>query len=152
METGDKAKDFTLPDQDGKKHSLSDYKGKWVLLYFYPKDNTPGCTKEACAIRDAFPDFKKHNAVVLGVSADSTESHKRFSEKHELPFMLLSDPDKKVIKAYGAWREKLTFGKKYFGIKRMSFLIDPQQKIAKVYKTVKPIEHAEQVLKDIQGF
>ncbi|PCI21308.1 thioredoxin-dependent thiol peroxidase [Candidatus Wolfebacteria bacterium] len=151
MKTGDKTKNFTLPDQNGDEHTLSDYRGKWVLLYFYPKDDTPGCTKEACTIRDHFSEFKKANLVVLGVSVDSVESHKKFEEKYGLPFTLLADEKKEVVKKYDVWREKLMFGKKYLGVKRMSFLIDPDQRIAKIYKSVKPSEHAEQILNDLKN-
>jgi len=145
-----KAPAFILPDQDGKKHKLSDYLGKWVLLYFYPKDNTPGCTREACAIRDAWGLYKKEGAVVLGVSKDSLESHVRFREKHDLPFTLLSDQDHKMMEKYNAWGEKKFMGKTYQGIHRISYLIDPKGKIAKTYPKVKPPIHAEEVLSDIK--
>ncbi len=143
------APDFTLPDQDGKQHSLSDYKGKWVLVYFYPKDDTPGCTKEACTIRDNWSEFEENNIIVLGISKDSVASHTKFAQKYELPFTILSDEDKEVIQMYGVWTEKSMFGKKYMGVKRSSFLINPEGKIAKIYKTVKPAEHAGQVIQDI---
>ncbi len=147
---GSKAPVFSLSDQDGKVHGLKDYRGKWVLLYFYPKDNTSGCTKEACAIRDEFPRFGKLDAVVLGVSKDSIESHRRFADKHGLPFTLLSDADTKVQKAYGAWRKKKMAGREYMGTYRMSVLIDPRGRIAKVYEKVKPAEHAAEVLEDLK--
>ena len=143
------APDFSLPDEDGKMHKLSDYKGKWVLLYFYPKDDTPGCTVEACMIRDQFQDFKKIKAVVLGVSKDSVASHRKFVDAYKLPFTLLSDEDKKVIKKYGVWGEKNMMGRKYMGVKRTSFLIGSDGKIKKVYQNVKPPIHASEVLKDI---
>jgi peroxiredoxin Q/BCP len=146
-----KAPDFNLPDQDGKLHKLSDYKGKWVLLYFYPKDNTPGCTKEACGIRDEFKNFKNLNIVVLGVSADSSESHKKFAQKYKLPFTLLSDESKKVLKKYGVWGKKKFMGKEYEGILRTSFLINPDGKIVKIYEQVKPDIHAKEVLKDFKN-
>lgn len=149
LQINDRAPAFTLPDQNNKKHKLSDYQGQWVLLYFYPKDNTPGCTKEACAVRDNYFDFKKIKAVVLGVSADSAASHKKFETDHSLPFPLLSDSGRKVLEKYGVWQLKINFGKKYYGIKRMSFLINPQGKIVKIYKAVKPAEHAVQVLNDM---
>ena len=149
LEVGDTAPDFTLPDQDGEKQKLHKYKGKWVFLYFYPRDFTPGCTKEACEIRDNFDQFKKHGVVVLGVSTDSVDSHKKFEQKHRLPFTLLSDKDKKVVRKYGVWVKKSMFGKTYEGVKRTSFLIDPRGKIAKIYKNVKPESHAPQVLNDI---
>ena len=144
------APNFKLPDQTGNFHQLADYKGKWLLLYFYPRDNTPGCTKEACALRDSFMDFKKNQAVVLGVSADSIESHNKFSDKHQLSFPILADVDKDVIKAYGAWGEKKFMGQSFMGIKRISFLIDPKGKIVKIYEKVKPAEHALEVLTDIK--
>ncbi|OHA70948.1 MAG: hypothetical protein A3H01_00900 [Candidatus Wildermuthbacteria bacterium RIFCSPLOWO2_12_FULL_40_9] len=142
--------DFILPDQDGKEHRLSDYKGRWVLVYFYPKDDTPGCTKEACQIRDNFEDFKKSKIKVFGISADSIQSHKKFAEKYNLPFSVLADSDKKVIKLFGVWGKKKFLGKEYMGIKRTSFLINPEGKIAKIYENVKPDIHAKEVLDDIK--
>lgn len=150
LEIGQKAPEFTLSDQDGKNHNLSDYNGKWVVIYFYPKDMTPGCTKEACAMRDAEPDFSKLEAIVFGVSKDSESSHKKFEEKHNLNFSLLADPEMEMIKAYEALGEKSMFGKKYMGILRISYLIDPEGNIAKVYKKVKPAEHAKEIVKDIE--
>lgn len=147
---GNTAPDFRLPDQDGAVHSLKDERGRWVLLYFYPKDMTPGCTKEACAVRDTFPSFEKLNAVVWGVSADSVESHKKFAESYNLRFPLLADTEKKAIAAYGVWQEKNMMGRKYMGIVRSSFLIDPEGNIAKVYEKVKPELHAEEVLSDLK--
>ena len=144
------APDFTLPDQDGVEHSLSQYRGQWVLLYFYPKDDTPGCTKEACSIRDAFPRFESLNIKVLGVSVDSVESHKKFAEKHKLPFTLLSDEHKKVVAHYGVWGEKKFMGREYDGTIRSSFLIDPTGTIEKIYTAVKPEKHAEEVLRDLK--
>lgn len=145
---GQQASDFTLPDQDGKNHKLSDYHGKTVLLYFYPKDDTPGCTKEACGIRDQFSSFKRGNIAVLGVSVDSVASHKKFVGKYKLPFTLLSDEKKEVVKKYGVWRKKSMMGREYMGTVRTSFLIDPDGKIAKIYEQVKPDKHAEEVLED----
>lgn len=144
------APDFNLADQAGKVHQLKDYRGQWLLLYFYPKDNTPGCTTEACTIRDAWAEFASLKATVLGVSADSVASHQKFADKFKLPFPILADEDKTLIKQYGVLAEKSMFGKTYLGIKRSSFLIDPQGKIAKIYKNVKPAEHAAQVLVDIK--
>jgi peroxiredoxin Q/BCP len=141
---------FALPDQDGKEHSLTDYAGKWVLLYFYPKDDTPGCTKEACTIRDSFPDFKKMKITVLGMSVDSVKSHKKFERKYKLPFTLLSDDKKEVVKKYGVWGKKKLMGRAYEGTSRTSFLIDPKGKIAKIYKDVNPVSHAEEVLADMK--
>ncbi len=150
LKKGAEAPAFSLPDQDGKIRSLADYRGKRVLLYFYPKDDTPGCTKEACAIRDEFPGFGKLDAGVLGVSKDSIESRNRFAGKHGLPFTLLSDADTKVQRAYGAWRKKKMAGREYMGTFRMSVLIDPDGRIAKVYEKVKPAEHVAEVLDDLK--
>ncbi len=151
MEVGELAPDFTLPDQDGKQHNLSDFRGRWVLVYFYPTDDTPGCTKEACAIRDNFPKFQGLDAKVLGISTDTVDSHRKFADKYQLPFTLLADEEKKVVKQYGVWGPKLSFGKSYEGTRRMSFLIDADGQVAKIYKKVKPEEHAGQVLADIQA-
>src|SRR5579872_618588 len=140
-----KAPDFTLPDQNGEEHKLSDYKGKWVLLYFYPKDDTTGCTKEACTIAEQFPNFKKLKVAVVGVSIDSVTSHKKFVEKYSLPFTLLADTEKKVVNLYDVWGEKSMYGRTYMGTFRTSYLIDPEGKIAKVYEKVKPDIHAEEV-------
>lgn len=145
-----KAKAFSLLDQNETKQSLKDYAGKYVLLYFYPKDMTPGCTIEAKCFRDSLNDLKKAGVQVLGVSADSVTSHKKFAESHGLNFPLLSDPDRKIIRAYGIEKEKSMFGKKYLGISRESFLIDPQGNIVKHYETVKPSEHAKEVLQDMK--
>ena len=147
---GTKAPDFTLPDQEGKEHSLSSYKGKWVLLYFYPKDDTPGCTIEACILRDQFKDFKKIGAVVLGVSTDGVASHKKFANAYELPFTLLADVNKEVVGQYGVFGEKKFLGKTYMGTKRTSFLINPEGKLAKVYENVKPPVHAGEVIADLK--
>ncbi len=150
LEEGKKAPHFALTDQNGTKHSLKDYVGKYVLLYFYPKDDTPGCTKEACALRDNFPAFKKLGITIFGVSADSEKSHKKFEEKYELPFTLLSDTDHALATAYGVWGMKKFMGREYEGISRVSYLIDDMGKIAKVYGNVKPEFHAEEVLKDLK--
>ncbi len=144
------APDFELPDQNSKLHKLSDYRGQRVLLYFYPKDNTTGCTKEACEIRDAFPDFKKLKVKVFGVSVDSVKSHKKFSQKYNLPFTILADEKKEVVKKYGVWAKKKFMGKEYYGTLRTSFLINPAGKIAKIYKSVKPETHAQEVLEDLK--
>ncbi len=143
---------FTLPDQNGEAHSLSSYKGQWVLLYFYPKDDTPGCTKEACMIRDSFPKFKKLKIAVLGVSTDSVKKHKKFEEKYELPFTLLADEEKNVVNLYGVWEKKKFMGREYMGTLRTSFLIDPKGKIAKIYENVNPLTHADEVLADLKTF
>ena len=148
---GTRAPAFTLPDQDGKTHSLSDYKGKWVLVYFYPKDDTEGCTKEACGIRDSLPDFHKLKVTVLGISVDSVKSHRKFADKYGLPFTLLADEEKKVVNEYGVWGLKKMMGREYMGTFRTSFLIDPEGKIAKIYEKVNPVEHAEMVLEDLKS-
>jgi len=150
LKIGQKAPDFILPDQAGKKHSLKDYKGREVLLYFYPKDDTPGCTTEACTIRDSYSGFQKSKIVVLGVSVDSIKSHEKFASKYKLLFTLLSDEDKKVVKAYGVWGKKKFMGREYMGTNRTSFLIDPQGKISKIYEQVKPALHAGEVLDGVQ--
>ena len=132
-------------------HSLNEYRGKWVLIYFYPKDDTPGCTVEACGFRDRMKELQKRNIALLGVSKDSVESHQKFVKKYSLPFPLLVDPEKTMIEEYGAWGEKKFLGKTFMGIFRMSYLIDPEGKIAKVYEKVKSEGHAEEVLKDIEA-
>lgn len=152
LKVNQKAPDFSLFDEEGKEHSLSDYLGKWVLLYFYPKDDTPGCTKEACAIRDNFPDFKKLKITVLGVSTDTVKSHRKFADKYKLPFTLLADDSKKLVNKYGVWGKKKFMGREYMGTLRTSFLINPFGKIAKIYESVKPEIHAEEVLKDVEVF
>ena len=149
---GTVAPSFTLADQEGREHTLADYAGKWILLYFYPKDDTPGCTIEACTIRDQFKDFKKVGAVVLGVSTDSVASHKKFAEKFELPFTLLADVNKEVVGAYGVFGEKKMMGRTHMGVQRTSFLIDPEGKIAKVYEKVKPEAHAAEIIADLKAF
>lgn len=147
---GTLAPDFTLPDQDGVSHTLSTHRGNYVLLYFYPKDDTPGCTKQACMLRDALPDFTALDAVVYGISVDSVKSHKKFAEKYGLPFLLLADENKEVVSAYGVWGKKRLMGREYEGISRTSFLIAPDGTIEKVYENVKPELHAQQVLKDLK--
>ena len=151
LEEGKKAPAFTLPDSKGKKVALKDFLGKKVVLYFYPKDNTSGCTKEACAFRDSFPDFKKVKAVVLGISADSQDSHKDFAKQNELPFTLLSDESKKVIEKYGVWKEKSMYGRKYMGIERTTFIIDEKGKIQKIFPKVKVTGHIKAVLKELNA-
>ena len=146
LREGDKAPEFSAVKQDGASVSLADFKGKNVILYFYPRDDTPGCTKDACAFRDDFAEFKKKGAVVLGVSTDSAKSHAKFVEKFKLPFILLADEDKKIVQAYGAWGQKSFLGKKYMGTHRVTFLIGPDGRIKKVWPAVKPAEHAREVL------
>lgn len=151
LSIGSIAPDFELLDQEGNLHTLHDYKGKYILIYFYPKDNTPGCTKEACKIRDSFSGFQQYNAVVLGISTDSVKSHLSFSTKFHLPFPLLADEQKRIVDLYGVWGKKKFMGKEYMGTNRTSFLIDPEGIIIKIYDQVKPETHAEEVLKDIQS-
>jgi peroxiredoxin Q/BCP len=146
LKEGDKAPEFSVNTSGGGKISLTDFKGKNVILYFYPKDDTPGCTKEACAFRDHFADFKKRGAVVLGVSPDSVKSHDKFVGKFKLPFTLLADEDKKIVEAYGVWGEKSFMGRKYLGVYRVTFLIGPDGRIKKIWPEVKPDEHAQEVL------
>ncbi|GMU96948.1 MULTISPECIES: thioredoxin-dependent thiol peroxidase [Ignavibacterium] len=150
IEEGKKAPDFTLPDQDGNKVKLSDFKGRYIVLYFYPKDDTPGCTKEACSFRDTFPEFNNVDAVILGVSPDSVSSHKKFAEKYKLPFRLLADEDKKVIEKYGVWKEKSMYGKKYMGVERTTFVIDPDGRIKKIFPKVKVDNHHQEVLEALK--
>lgn len=142
---------FSLPDQEGNIRSLADYRGKWVLLYFYPKDGTPGCTKEACGLRDLSQEYLKRHCIILGVSTDTPESHQKFAGKYALPFTLLSDAKHEAVQAYEVWREKKFMGKAYMGTVRMSFLIDPEGMIAKIYEGVKPEEHAAGVLRDVEA-
>ena len=132
LNIGDKAIDFTLEDKDGNKVSLSDYRGKKVILYFYPKDNTPGCTKQACNFRDNYPQIQEKGAEVIGISRDGQKAHTNFTAKHELPFTLLSDPEREVIEAYGVWTEKKLYGKIGFGINRTTFLIDEEGTIVDI--------------------
>jgi thioredoxin-dependent peroxiredoxin len=146
LKEGDVAPDFTVATNDGGRVSLSELKGKSVILYFYPRDDTPGCTKEACAFRDEFAAFKAKGAVVLGVSTDPVKSHDRFVEKYKLPFTLLADEEKQIVQAYGVWGEKSFMGRKYQGTHRVTFLIAPDGRIKKIWPTVKPIEHAKEVL------
>lgn len=149
LKVGDTAPDFTLPDQNGKDHKLSDHLGKNILLYFYPRDFTPGCTAEACQLRDSFPKFKDINTVVLGISTDSSETHKKFAKKNKLPFTLLADTKKEVVKTYNVYQPKKFLGKEFFGVLRTSFLIDPNGKIIHIYEKVKPNIHAKEVLANL---
>ena len=147
---GEKAPDFELQDQFGDIHKLSDYLGKKLILYFYPKDNTPGCTSEACSFRDNYALFRANGMQILGVSADSVKSHKDFQEKYSLPFLLLADTDHAVSEAYGVWTLKKMMGKEYFGIVRTTFVIDEEGKILEIYEKVKPEEHAQQIIQDLK--
>lgn len=146
---GTKAPSFELLDQDGQKHSLQEYKGKKVILYFYPKDNTSGCTKEACEFKENYPQFQEKGAVILGISKDSVTSHKKFQEAFQLPFTLLSDPDLEVIRAYEVWVEKSMYGRKYMGVERSTYLINEEGIIEKTFQKVKPINHSKDVLKGL---
>lgn len=143
------APDFSLPDQDGKMRSLSDYKGRKVILYFYPKDNTSGCTKQACSFGDLFPHFREKGVEILGVSKDSVASHKKFQEKFNLPFTLLSDTEKTAIQAYDVWKEKTLYGKKSFGVVRTTYLIDENGIIVKAFGNVKAADNPQQMLNEI---
>lgn len=145
-----KASDFSLPDQNGTIHTLSQYRGKWVILYFYPKDDTPGCTKEACSFRDNIAQFQKLGVVILGVSKDSVKSHKKFEQKYSLPFPLLSDEEKVVHKAYNAWGMKKFMGREFEGTLRNTYLINPAGAIDKVYEKVNPLVHAGETLADLR--
>ncbi|MBR0462543.1 MAG: thioredoxin-dependent thiol peroxidase [Erysipelotrichaceae bacterium] len=146
LEVGTKAPSFTLPDQNGEMRKLSDYKGQKVILYFYPKDMTSGCTKQACGFGELYPQFKEKGAVVLGVSKDSVASHKKFEEKYGLPFTLLSDPEKKVLQAYDVWKEKKNYGKASMGVVRTTYLIDEKGIIIRAVGNVKAAENPEQML------
>ena len=146
LKEGDKAPDFTAVDGQGKVVRLKDLRGKKVVLYFYPKDDTPGCTKEACSFRDSFAKFKKRGIEVLGVSLDSEAKHQKFAEKYNLPFRLLADTDRVICEGYGTYGEKKFMGRTYLGIHRMTFLLDEKGKIKKIFSKVKPEEHAEEVL------
>ena len=146
LKEGDLAPDFTAKTQGGGSVSLSDFKGKSVILYFYPRDNTPGCTREACEFRDEYAEFKKQNVVILGVSVDSTTSHDKFATKYRLPFTLVSDEDKRIVGLYGVWGEKTFLGKKYQGTHRVTFLIGPDGRIRKIWPKVKPAEHVAEIL------
>jgi thioredoxin-dependent peroxiredoxin len=146
IEPGKKAPSFSLPDQDGKKHSLADYAGQPVIIYFYPKDDTPGCTKESCAFQDNLPKFKKSKAVVLGMSVLDSASKAKFADKYGLKFPLLADEDHGVMEKYGVWQEKSMYGKKYMGVARTTYLIGPDGKVVKRWDGVKVDGHAEEVL------
>ncbi len=150
LEAGNKAPEFSLLNQDGKKISLKDFERSKIILYFYPKDYTSGCTKEACNFRDEFPKFTKTNAVILGVSSDSVESYKKFSEKYNLNFNLLADEEKKVVEKYGVWKEKSMYGRKYMGVERTTFIIDEKGKIKSIFRKVKVDAHNKEVLEALK--
>lgn len=149
LEVGTKAPDFSLPDQNGKIHTLAEYVGKKVVLYFYPKDNTPGCTKQACGFSERYPQFMEKGAVVLGISKDSVASHKKFEEKYHLGFTLLADPELATIKAYDVWQEKKNYGKVSMGVVRTTYLIDENGVIVKAFDKVKAAENPEQMLEEL---
>ncbi|MBE6883281.1 MAG: thioredoxin-dependent thiol peroxidase [Ruminococcaceae bacterium] len=149
LEVGAKAPQFTLQDKDGKDVSLSDFLGKKVVLYFYPKDNTPGCTRQACAFAGAYREFRERGVEVIGISKDSVASHVKFAEKYSLPFVLLADPELEAIKAYGVWQEKKNYGKVSMGVVRTTFIIDEEGNIEKVMPKVKPDTNAAEILAEL---
>lgn len=151
LAVGDKALDFATVDQFGDRVSLKDFRGKKVVLFFYPKDDTPGCTKEACSFRDGFSKFRRRKIEILGVSVDDEKSHKKFAEKYDLPFRLLADAEKRIVKDYGVWGEKSLYGRKYMGTNRVTYVIDEQGKIAAVWPKVKVDGHADEILAAIGG-
>lgn len=146
LELGTKAFDFTLPDETGQELSLTSFRGKKVVLYFYPKDSTPGCTTQACAFKSAYDGFKRADVAVIGISKDSISSHKKFKEKYELPFILLSDVDLKVIQSYDAWKEKKLYGKSFMGVMRSTYVIDEQGIIIKAFEKASPANNAQEIL------
>ncbi|MDE2221963.1 MAG: thioredoxin-dependent thiol peroxidase [Candidatus Omnitrophica bacterium] len=147
---GSESPDFNLPASSGGNIALNDLKGRKIVIYFYPKDDTPGCTVEACGLRDNYKEFEKHGAVVLGVSPDSVTSHGKFINKFKLPFILLADEDKRTCQAYGVWVEKSMYGRKYMGVARTTFIIDASGKIAKVFEKVKPEGHAQEIIESLR--
>jgi thioredoxin-dependent peroxiredoxin len=151
IEAGQPAPDFTLPDQDGQPVALEQFRGRPVVLYFYPKDDTPGCTREACAFRDARADYENAGAQVIGVSPDSPASHRKFAEKYQLPFTLVADPERRVCQAYRVWKEKNLYGKKSMGVERTTFVIDRAGIVRKAFRRVKVDGHSEQVLEALQS-
>lgn len=151
LKSGDLAPDFTLPDANGNLVSLAEFRGKRVVLHFYPRDNTPGCTKEACGFRDAYPNYEAEHVVVLGISTDDAKSHTKFIQKFNLPFSLLSDADAQVATAYDSYGLKKFMGKEYMGVSRNTFIISPDGKIEKIYLRVKPEQHAADILSDLAG-
>ncbi len=151
LQAGDPAPDFTMEADKGGSVSLADLRGKTVVLYFYPKDDTPGCTRESCAFRDHYPTFQNQDVLIFGVSCDSIPSHEKFSAKFDLPFPLLSDPDTSVSTAYGVYKEKTNYGRKYMGIERSTFVIDGEGLISRIYRNVKVDGHVEKVLDEVSG-
>jgi thioredoxin-dependent peroxiredoxin len=151
IKVGMQAPEFSLPDENGTLHSLSDYRGKVVVLYFYPKDDTSGCTTEACNFRDDYSAYEREDVVILGVSADDEHSHLKFKTKYDLPFTLLADTGKEIVNQYGVWGVKKMYGKEYMGIFRTTFIIDNNGKIAKIFENVKPASHSSEVLEAIKA-
>lgn len=149
LTAGEKAPEFELMDNEGNSHKLSDYQGQTIVVYFYPRDNTPGCTKEACSFRDAYADFRKEGVEIIGISPDSEQSHSKFIEKFELPFTLLSDPDHQVCEAFGVWGLKKMAGREYEGVYRTTFVIGPDGVIKHVFENVKPADHSQEVLAEV---
>lgn len=149
LETSIMAPSFSLPDQNGEMHTLEEYRGRKVILYFYPRDNTPGCSKQACGFRDLYPQFMEKDAVVLGVSKDTVASHKKFEEKYQLPFVLLSDPELSCIQAYDVWKEKNMYGRKTMGVVRTTYLIDEEGRIVKAFGKVKAADNPAQMLEEL---
>ena len=150
LETGIKVPNFSLADQNGQVHNINDYRGRWVIIYFYPKDLTPGCTTEACNFQDALPDFTSIDAVIFGISKDSVDKHKKFADKYNLHFNLLSDENSDVCEQFGVWQKKSMYGKEYMGIVRSTFIVNPDGKIVKVYPKVKVNEHHTEILNDLK--
>ena len=151
LKIGEPAPDFRLPADNGTTVSLADFRGKKVILYFYPKDDTPGCTSQACGFRDAYPQIEEKNAVVIGVSPDSVKSHQKFKTKYDLPFLLVADEDHQLAEAYGVWGEKSMYGKRYFGIERTTFLINQTGKIIAVWRKVKVKNHVQEIIEKIEA-
>ena len=150
LETGSKLPQFSLPDQHGKVHNMGDYKDLWIIIYFYPKDLTPGCTTEACNFQEALPDFNSIDAVIFGISKDSVDKHKKFADKYNLQFSLLSDENSDVCEQFGVWQKKRLYGKEYMGIMRTTFVVNPDGKIVRVYQKVKVKEHHTEILNDLK--
>jgi len=149
LEKGIKAPNFELEDSEGTVHKLSDYQGETIVVYFYPKDDTPGCTKEACSFRDSYKDFKDAGVTIIGISPDKVESHKKFKDKYALPFTLLADSDHEVCESYGVWGLKKSFGREYEGVYRTTFIIDPEGQVQRVFENVKPSDHSQEVLSEL---
>jgi len=149
LSEGVKAPDFELKDSEGNLHKLSDYAGQTIVVYFYPKDDTPGCTKEACSFRDSYAEFNKAGVTIIGISPDKVASHKKFKDKYALPFTLLADPDHKVCEAYGVWGLKKSFGREYEGVFRTTYVLGPEGEVKRVFEKVKPSDHSKEVLREV---